>query len=124
MKIYKENRPWGNFERFCKNENTTVKILQVNPNEQLSLQFHRYRNEFWKVIDGEGSVTLGEEVKSAKKGDVFHISKETTHRISTTNSSLRILEISFGHFDEEDIVRLEDKYNRDTLSKKLEQSLQ
>lgn len=43
MKIYKEERPWGNFERFTHNEISTVKILTVNPNEELSLQYHHNR---------------------------------------------------------------------------------
>ena len=30
----------------------------------------------------------------------------------TTNDTLEIMEISFGEFDENDIVRLEDDYNR------------
>ena len=30
MKIYKEERPWGVFEQFTHNENSTVKILTVN----------------------------------------------------------------------------------------------
>lgn len=115
MKIYKENRPWGNFERFSQNENTTVKILKVNPNEELSLQFHHHRDEFWKVIEGEGTIIIGEESKTGRKGDEFFIPKETNHQIKTGNSSVTILEISFGDFDENDIVRLKDKYNRDTV---------
>jgi mannose-6-phosphate isomerase len=35
------------------------------------------------------------------------------HRLSTAGESeVRILEISFGEFDEEDIVRLDDVYGR------------
>lgn len=112
MKKYKEERPWGNFERFCQNEKTTVKILQVNPNEELSLQFHHNRDEFWKVIEGSGIILIGNETRIGKKGDEFFIKRETNHQIKTSDSSVSILEISFGDFDENDIVRLKDKYNR------------
>ena len=50
----KEQRPWGNFERFTLNEKTTVKIITVNAGEELSLQKHNNRTEFWKIISGSG----------------------------------------------------------------------
>ncbi|MBK8846632.1 MAG: phosphomannose isomerase type II C-terminal cupin domain [Bacteroidetes bacterium] len=112
MQKYTEDRPWGSFERFCHNEMTTVKLIHVSPNEALSLQFHYHRDEFWRVIEGAGNITIGQETLFVKKGDEFFIPRETKHQITTSNSSLSILEISFGDFDENDIVRLEDKYNR------------
>ncbi|MDG2431397.1 phosphomannose isomerase type II C-terminal cupin domain [Flavobacterium sp.] len=112
MKIYKEERPWGNFERFTHNEISTVKILTVNPNEELSLQYHHNREEFWKIIDGTGIFTIGDTTKIGNKGDEFFIPKETVHQIKTSNTSVTIIEIAFGNFDENDIVRLKDKYNR------------
>lgn len=118
MEKYKEERPWGNFERFTHNEISTVKILTVNPNEELSLQYHQEREEFWKVIDGKGTFTVGDETKCGKQGDEFFIPKETLHQIKTTDSEVRILEIAFGNFDENDIVRIEDKYDRE-VSKRI-----
>ena len=112
MKKYSENRPWGKFEQFSLNEISTVKIISVNPNEELSLQYHNKREEFWRVIDGEALIYIGDEIKKGKQDDEFFIPLKTNHRIKTEESSVRILEISFGEFDENDIVRLEDKYNR------------
>ena len=34
------------------------------------------------------------------------------HRIQASNSGCTVLEISYGTFDEDDIVRIEDDYNR------------
>ncbi|MEO5569967.1 MAG: phosphomannose isomerase type II C-terminal cupin domain [Bacteroidia bacterium] len=112
MKKYKEERPWGNFERFTHNEISTVKILTVNPNEELSLQFHHNREEFWRVLSGTGSFVIGDKTKVGQKGDEFFIPKETVHQIRTSDASVIILEIAFGNFDENDIVRLKDKYDR------------
>jgi len=112
MKIFKEDRPWGNFEEFTKNEKTTVKIININPNERLSLQIHKQRNEFWKVLSGDGKVTIGDEVKEARKGDEFNIAVENKHSMEAGNEGISFLEISFGYFDENDEVRLEDKYGR------------
>ena len=116
MKTFKEERPWGNFERFCQNEKATVKILHVNPHEAFSLQFHHNRDEFWKVIEGTGNILIGNETRTGKKGDEFFIPSETKHQIKTSDASLSIMEISFGDFDENDIVRLEDKYKRNNTS--------
>jgi mannose-6-phosphate isomerase-like protein (cupin superfamily) len=113
MKTYKEERPWGIFERFTHNELSTVKLITVNPNEELSLQYHHKREEFWKVLDGTGTFVIGEKTKVGKKGDEFFIPKETIHQIKTSDATVSILVIAFGNFDENDIVRLNDKYKRD-----------
>ena len=56
---------------------------------------------------------LGEDVFDPAAGEELFIPRETIHRLSTVgNEAVRILEISFGQFDEEDIVRLEDVYGR------------
>ncbi|MFC1721599.1 phosphomannose isomerase type II C-terminal cupin domain [Patescibacteria group bacterium] len=109
-----QEKPWGKFEQFAHNQTCTVKILLVNPGEQLSLQYHHHRDEFWRVISGTAEIVLGDEILSARAGDEFFIPRGTKHRIQTKDSATEILEISFGEFDEEDIVRLEDKYNRQT----------
>ena len=109
---YSEQRPWGEFEQFTHGESTTVKILTVQPSQSLSLQYHNKRSEFWKVISGCGKVTVGDAVHDASEGDEFLINKGEKHRIATDNSKIKVLEISFGDFDENDIVRIEDKYNR------------
>jgi len=106
------SKPWGNFIQFCNNESCTVKIIHVNPNEQLSLQYHHDRDEFWRVLSGAALVQIGEEMLKASEGDEFMIPRLAKHRIKTEDSTVRILEISFGRFDEKDIVRLEDKYGR------------
>ncbi|MBU2590233.1 MAG: phosphomannose isomerase type II C-terminal cupin domain [Nanoarchaeota archaeon] len=112
MGKYTEERPWGKFEQFCCNEAVTVKIITVKPNSKLSLQYHNYRDEFWKVIEGTGQIVLGDQTIDVKVGDEFIISKKISHRIITTGTVLKVMEISFGKFDEKDIVRLEDEYKR------------
>ncbi len=105
-------KPWGTFEQFTLNKMSTVKILSVKPYSTLSLQYHHNREEFWKVISGEGKIVLGDNVFAVKEGDEFFIHKKEQHRIITEDLSIKILEISFGYFDEKDIVRIEDEYGR------------
>lgn len=108
----KEERPWGNFERFTLNENATVKIITVNPGEAISLQTHDHRDEFWRVISGAGTIRIGEEDRAAKVGDMFFTPRHTKHRIEGGPDGLVCLEIALGEFDESDITRLEDRYGR------------
>ena len=112
MEKYTEEKPWGSFEQFTFNEQSTVKLIHVNPHQQLSLQYHKNREEFWRVLEGDPTITIGEKKYHAKKGDEFFIPKSTNHRIKANESNVTILEISLGTFDENDIVRIEDIYNR------------
>lgn len=112
IKPYQEERPWGDFVEFTKNMPSTVKIITVKASEALSLQSHTSRDEFWRVIAGEGFVTLGDQRVSAKVGDEFYVMRGTKHRIEGGTSALQILEISLGDFDEADIIRFDDRYGR------------
>ena len=94
------------------NELCTVKLLFIEPGEESSLQKHKNRSEFWRVVGGEGEITIGDEIKKAKKGDEFFIARNVKHRAKAKEKVFEILEISFGKFNEEDETRLEDKYKR------------
>lgn len=115
-KKYTEERPWGSFEQFNLNTPCTVKIIEVKPESQLSLQFHNHRHEFWRILKGECIVMLDGKNYVAEAGDEFIIPVKTQHRVTTTKQGVEFLEISYGHFDEGDIIRLEDKYKRATSS--------
>ena len=108
----KEERPWGNFERFTANEISTVKILTVDAEQAFSLQLHEHRDEFWRVIAGSGTVHVGGTDTEARVGDQFFIPRNTKHRITGGGEGIKCLEIAFGDFDENDIKRLEDRYGR------------
>jgi mannose-6-phosphate isomerase-like protein (cupin superfamily) len=112
MKTLTVKRPWGQFEQFTQNEMTTVKVISVNPNSSLSLQFHNKRREFWRVLSGHPLITIGENTTAANPGDDLTIEKLQKHRIATKDDLVQILEIAYGDFDENDIVRIEDIYGR------------
>src|SRR3989344_185989 len=110
MKTLIVKKPWGQFDQFTLNEPTTVKIILVKKNSSLSLQTHKNRTEFWRVISGHPIVVIGEKKISANPNDEFTIDKLEPHRLETKDDDAQILEISSGNFDENDIVRIEDKY--------------
>jgi mannose-6-phosphate isomerase-like protein (cupin superfamily) len=90
-----------------------VKIITINPHSRLSLQRHRYRSERWRALDkGLIAVVGGEEIKMRLDKDVF-VDALTEHRIvNPTDEPLRVLELMFGLYDEDDITRIEDDYER------------
>lgn len=112
MKKYTEKRPWGKFEQFTHNEKSTVKIITVNPKQRLSLQYHKKRKEFWRFLDNPAKVTIGKKTIRVKKGQEVVIPKKTLHTVEAFNKPVRFLEIAFGNFDEDDIVRIKDIYGR------------
>ena len=109
MKIVK--RPWGDFKQFVFNDKCTVKILEVNKNSMLSLQKHKKRKEMWYFLT-EGYAQIGKEKKKIAMDKMVVIGKNTPHRLYAKDRSVKVLEISFGNFDEKDEIRLEDEYGR------------
>jgi len=112
MKITTTKKPWGSFVSYTENEKSTVKLLYINKGEAFSLQHHNHREEFWKIIEGNPEITIGDKKIDAHKDDEFIIPVKTNHRIYAPDDNVTVLEISLGQFDEEDIVRIEDKYGR------------
>ena len=112
MKKYVEKRPWGKFERFTNNEISTVKIITINARQKLSLQYHKYRQEFWRFLDNPAKVTLGKKTIRVKKDQEIIVPRKTLHRVEALDKPVRLLEIATGKFKENDIVRIEDKYGR------------
>lgn len=108
----KEDRPWGDFERFTLNEKTTVKIITVKEGESISLQTHEHRDEFWRVLKGSGTIRIGTTDHEAHEGSQYFCPRHSEHRVTGGAGGTVFLEIAFGDFDETDIVRLEDRYGR------------
>ncbi len=109
----KVEKPWGRFEQYTHNLPCTVKIITVSAGGTLSRQYHHKRDELWVVLDEGARVELDEEVLHPEVEEKLFIPRGVVHRLSSVGEgAVRILEISFGEFDEEDIVRLEDLYGR------------
>lgn len=100
-------RPWGHYVTIRKD-----KLLYINPDSKLSLQYHKNRTEFWTVLEGEGFVEINGLEQTAWVGDYFTIKPGEEHRIMTKDLSLLILEKAVGNVEEDDITRVEDQYGR------------
>lgn len=92
---------------------STVKVITVRPGGALSLQYQHWRDELWVVLDAGARIEVGDTVVEPRVGERIFIPRTTTHRLSVSGDrKVRILEISFGEFGEEDIMRLDDVYGR------------
>ncbi len=107
-------RPWGEYWVLEDNSTHKVKRIQVNPGGRLSLQYHFKRSEVWTIVSGVGTITINEEIKDFHPGQVALIPQGARHRIENkTEEPVVFIEVQYGtYFGEDDIVRIEDDYNR------------
>jgi mannose-6-phosphate isomerase len=105
-------RPWGNQAQFVNNGRATVSLMTVDPGQRLSLQSHTGRAELWVVLDEGAAVQIGDEVQHTHAGDRVWIPSGAKHRLSSTGPTVRVLEIAFGDWQQSDITRYDDDYNR------------
>ena len=110
-KVY---RPWGYFDSIDYGEGFQVKRLFVNPGAKLSLQKHQKRAEHWVVVKGIALVTCGEKKYKLTENQSTYIPKGEIHRLENREKNpLEIIEIQTGNYlGEDDIIRLEDDYER------------
>ena len=106
-------RPWGSFKQFAHNRDCTVSLMTVLPGQRLSLQSHTGRAELWIVIDDGAVVRVGEQEHACAAGDEIWIPANEKHRLSCAgNRPVRVLEVAFGNWQQEDITRYADDYRR------------
>lgn len=109
-----EDRPWGAFWSLDRGAGHQVKRIRVNPKGRLSLQYHHHRAERWVVIEGTATITVDDAVMKVRPGGVVVIPKGAVHRLENlTKSPVEIIEVQMGDYlGEDDIVRLDDAYDR------------
>ena len=107
-------RPWGYYDSIDADNGFQVKRILVNPGAKLSLQKHGHRAEHWVVVKGVAKVTCGDKIFLLKENQSTYIPKGTIHRLENQEEiPLEIIEIQTGDYlGEDDIIRLEDDYQR------------
>lgn len=86
----------------------------VNPGKQLSLQRHLHRSEHWIVVRGTATVTVGDETRLVCPNESTYIKMGEIHRLANNGKiPIILIEAQVGEYTgEDDIIRLEDEYNR------------
>jgi mannose-1-phosphate guanylyltransferase/mannose-1-phosphate guanylyltransferase/mannose-6-phosphate isomerase len=112
----KDHRPWGWFETLALGGRFQVKRIVVHPGAALSLQSHHHRSEHWIVVSGTARVTVDDEVKLVTENQSVYIPLGAVHRMENPGKvPMVLIEVQTGaYLGEDDIIRYEDVYARDT----------
>lgn len=107
-------RPWGWYQGLNKGERYQVKCIMVKPGGVLSLQSHFHRSEHWVVVTGTVEVRRGEETELLSENESTYIPIGKPHRLSNPGKiPAFLIEVQSGpYLAEDDIVRFEDVYQR------------
>ena len=114
--VLRSVRPWGEYYGWDKGSGWNLKTIYIKPGKRLSLQYHHHRSECWLLVSGDAMATVhedsGREKKvTLKKGETFLVRKGQVHRLESKKGGV-VVEVAYGAFDEDDIVRLEDDHGR------------
>lgn len=101
-------KPWGWYDKISKNE----KMLYILPTSMTSLQTHKGRSECWVIISGNCVVTVNDKNTRKQPNDMVVIPKGVPHRIRALGNMVVVYEKWSGKYNESDITRLEDIYQR------------
>jgi len=111
-----DTRPWGNYVVLGEPDHdpiAAVKILTVEPGGMLSLQTHRLRRERWVPISTGLGAIIGDQEYPLLLGHTYEIDIGVPHRLfDLEGSGGSVVETMYGTYDEADIIRLSDRYDR------------
>ena len=119
------DKPWGWEKLWAHTDKYVGKILHIKDGQQLSRQYHEKKEETIYVIRGVLTLIIEELqdvddkmpneqlVKIKQKlgpGEYYHIKPGVVHRFCAENGDVVLAEVSTYFPD--DVVRIEDDYNR------------
>ena len=115
LKKPEQIRPWGEYEILLDEKDVKVKRIRVKPNSRLSYQYHHKRQEQWTVVSVNLTIVLDDEKVFRSPGESIKIPLGARHRAwNETDEDVVFIEVQTGtYFGEDDIVRIEDDYNRE-----------
>jgi mannose-1-phosphate guanylyltransferase / mannose-6-phosphate isomerase len=108
-------RPWGYYQSVDEGARYQVKRIVVKPGGRLSLQKHFHRAEHWIVVRGTAEVTRNGEIHHVHENESIYLPIGCEHRMANPGKiNLELIEVQTGSYlGEDDIIRIEDVYNRE-----------
>ncbi len=100
---------WGSEDWLTCNEHYVVKRLNIQSGENISLQYHAKKDEFWYVLEGSGLMYMNGYKSSVRSGDYIRIKPGDIHTIKAIDGELKILETSTTQVS--DVVRISREVN-------------
>lgn len=110
----KVHRPWGSYQSLDVGERHQVKRIIVKAGGRLSLQKHHHRSEHWIVVRGTALVTVNDLQKMVHENESIYVPIGAVHRMENPGKiPLELIEVQTGSYlGEDDIIRIEDDYQR------------
>ncbi len=110
----KVHRPWGSYQSLDIGDRHQVKRIIVKAGGRLSLQKHHHRSEHWIVVRGAALVTVNDSQKIIHENESIYIPIGSVHRMENPGKiPLELIEVQTGSYlGEDDIIRIEDDYQR------------
>ncbi|MDH4262488.1 MAG: mannose-1-phosphate guanylyltransferase/mannose-6-phosphate isomerase [Spirochaetia bacterium] len=110
------HRPWGTYTVLEESDKYKIKRIVVKPGKRLSLQKHFHRSEHWVVVSGTAVIKVGESEETVQVNQSVYIPIGKPHRLQNPGRvDLVLIEVQVGEYlGEDDIVRLQDDFNRQT----------
>ena len=109
-------RPWGKYDSIDSGDRYQAKRITVKPGAKLSVQMHHHRAEHWVVVSGTARVTNGDKTFLLSENESTYIPVGVVHALENPGKvELELIEVQSGSYlGEDDIVRFEDRYGRDS----------
>jgi quercetin dioxygenase-like cupin family protein len=110
------DKPWGYELLWSDTPHYAGKVIHIDAGKRLSLQYHKTKHESVLVLSGTLLLHLGQgddaRVIELHPGESADIAAGDIHRFEAhTDGDVEIVEVSTPDLD--DVVRLEDDYNRE-----------
>lgn len=115
VKVSKVPKPWGHETIWAHSDRYVGKILHINAGQELSVQYHRKKDETVYLLSGQLSYRVQSDSGvlqdvQLRLGESFRITPGTIHQMVAL-TDCDVLEVSTSELD--DVVRLSDKYGRE-----------
>jgi mannose-6-phosphate isomerase len=112
------DKPWGHEEIWALTDRYCGKILVIEAGRRLSLQLHREKDEWIRVLSGRLRLTLedaagNDQASELPPGASAHVPAGRRHRYEAIDRT-ELIEVSTPELD--DVVRLQDDYGREGTS--------
>jgi quercetin dioxygenase-like cupin family protein len=110
-------KPWGHEKIWARSDRYVGKIIHINAGHELSIQFHRKKDETIHLLSGEIVYRVQRDPRDQQHledvrlqiGESFRIVPGTVHHMVAV-TDCDVLEVSTPETD--DVVRLSDRYGR------------
>lgn len=118
MSLEFEKRPWGCFMVLADAADAelgpvaNVKVIMIQAYSKMSLQSHEHRDERFFVVSGDLHFELNGVMTVLQPSDIAFVPRYGKHRLGAQHEQVVLIEVSYGTFDEDDIVRYADDYGR------------